>query len=159
MTDENAPIALRPVSLTSPEAQALVRELDAELTARYPDEGASFFRLDEAEVSRGRGAFVVAFEGDAAVACGAVRLLGGGDAEIKRMYVTRSHRGRGLARRVLEALESTARELGAQRLVLETGARQPEAIALYRSVGFAPIAPFGDYDESPFSLFFGKPVS
>ncbi|MCT2593067.1 GNAT family N-acetyltransferase [Streptomyces sp. N2-109] len=74
-----------------------------------------------------------------------------GDAEIKRMFVVRAARGRGLARRILAILEDSAREAGRGRMVLETGTEQPEAIALYRSCGYAPATKFGHYrfhDES-----------
>jgi GNAT superfamily N-acetyltransferase len=148
-------------------SRALVAALDAELTAAYPEPGATHFRLDPDEVAPGRGAFLVARAGDAPAGCGALRLLEGGDAEVKRMFVVPALRGRGVGRRILEALEAEARRLGARRLVLETGTRQLPAIALYRSAGLADIPPYGDYlrpgEEgylrSGLSLFLGKSLS
>ena len=72
------------------------------------------------------------------------------------MYVVPSFRGRGIAKAVLETLETEAQELGASRLVLETGERQPEALALYRRSGFSPIPPFGQYIDSPLSVCMAK---
>lgn len=72
------------------------------------------------------------------------------------MYVVPSARRRGVARRLLESLEAEARALGARRLVLETGPRQPEAIGLYASAGFSTIGAFGQYQASPLSVFMGK---
>jgi GNAT superfamily N-acetyltransferase len=72
-------------------------------------------------------------------------------AEIKRMYVVPSARGLGLARAMLAHLEETAHAAGAEAMVLETGARQPEAIALYESSGYLPIPGFGFYRDSPIS--------
>lgn len=100
------------------------------------------------DVARPRGTFVVAHLAGRAVACGALRPLPGGDpaiAEVKRMYTAPEARGRGVARALLRHLVATARELGYRQVVLETGTRQPEAIALYLREGWAPLAPYGEY--------------
>ena len=145
-------------SLSSPDAQRLIAGLNADLTARYPEEGANHFRLDPDEVASGSGAFQVAYRADEAVACGAVRLLTDGDAEVKRMYLVDSARGLGFGRRMVGALEAAARGLGATRLVLETGVRQPEALGLYASAGFQRIEPFGEYVGSELSVCMAKPL-
>jgi putative acetyltransferase len=152
MTDD---VTIEDAPLTSPDAIALIARLNAELEAQYPEPGANFFRLDADEIGPGRGAFVVARLGGAAIGCGAVRVLEEmtpRTAEVKRMFVERAARGRGIAGRILEALRSRARSLGARRLVLETGARQVEALAVYARAGFKPIEPFGEYVGSPFSV-------
>ena len=79
-----------------------------------------------------------------------------GDAEVKRMFVVAGHRGRGHARAVLAELERSAAAAGRRRTVLETGTRQPEAIALYTSAGYAPMATFGVYRSSPNCRCFAK---
>ena len=142
------------VPLTSPEALALITRLNAELDARYPEPGANFFSLDPGEVGPGRGAFVIArLEGAGApVGCGAVRLLDAETAEVKRMFVDPAARGHGVGRKILEVLQARARSLGARRLVLETGPRQPEALALYTRAGFAPVEAFGEYVGSELSV-------
>jgi len=142
--------------LTSPLALALIGELDVELLFIYPEEGATHFRLDADDVSESRGAFVVATLADAPIGCGAVRLLDTETAEIKRMYVKPSRRGRGVARRILDELETHARRLGARRIVLETGERQPDALALYGGAGFVGIPRFGEYVDSPLSVCMEK---
>lgn len=152
--------AFERASLTGTDAEILIGELDAEILALYPeDETACHFRLDADEVAPGRGAFLVAREDGVAVACGAIRRLDATTAEIKRMYTRPAARGRGLARDLLAALEGVAAELGAHRVVLETGPRQPAAIALYRRAGYVPIGPFGEYTAHPLSLFFAKVLS
>ena len=83
-------------------------------------------------------------------------VLRDGDAEVKRMFVAAAHRGRGHARAVLAELERSAAAAGRRRAVLETGTRQPEAIALYTSAGYAPIATFGVYRDSPNCRCFAK---
>jgi transketolase len=135
--------------LASPVADQLITALNAELTARYPDAGtANHFRLDAEELSDGRGALFVGCIAGAAIGCGAVRRIDPDIAEVKRMYITPAARGCGLGRQMLDELEREARRLGARRLVLETGPRQPEALALYRQAGFAEIPLFGEYLDS-----------
>jgi putative acetyltransferase len=152
MTDE---VVIEDAPLTSPDVCALITRLNAELDARYPEPGANFLQLDPDEVAPGRGAFVVARRGEVAVACGGIRVLPDvtpRTAEVKRMFVDEAARGRGIAGRILDVLRARARSLGARRLVLETGARQPEALALYARAGFHRIEPFGEYVGSPQSV-------
>jgi GNAT superfamily N-acetyltransferase len=151
-----ADIQLRRVEITSPIVQQLILALNAELEEMYPEEGANHFRLDAEEVADGRGAFLVAYRDGQAVGCGAVRRNDHQVAEIKRMYVVPEARGRGIARQVLVALEAEARQLGVNRLVLETGLRQVEALALYRRAGFVEIPLFGEYIDSPLSVCMEK---
>jgi len=136
---------IRRERLDSPVVQTLIRALNAELSQRYPEEGANHFRLDAEEIAPGSGALFVAYIDDQAIGCGAVRAIEYGAAEIKRMYVSPEMRGRGVGKTILAALEKEALSLGATRLVLETGSRQPEALALYQRAGFNLIPAFGEY--------------
>jgi GNAT superfamily N-acetyltransferase len=140
----------------SPAAAPLVRDLLAELHARYGQPDADPDRLTAADLAPPRGAFVVAWLDAAAVGCGGLRRYADGVAELKRMYVAPPWRGRGVARAVLARLEARAAELGYRRLLLETGLRQPEAMALYASAGYEAIEPYGYYRSSPLSRCFGK---
>ncbi len=144
--------------LASEAARALVGALDRELSATYPEPGATHFRLDEAEVSAGGGAFLVARLEAEPVGCGAVRILGGGAAEIKRMFVAPRWRGLGISRAILAALEARARASGVGRMLLETGTRQREALALYERAGYVPGPAFGEYVSSPLSVCMEKPL-
>jgi putative acetyltransferase len=149
-------IEIRREDILSPVVQRLISELNAELEARYPEEGANHFRLDPEEVADGRGAFLVAYLGGQPVACGAVRRIERAIAEIKRMYVAPEARGRGVGRQVLLELEAEAQRLGATRLVLETGPRQPEALALYHRAGFVEVPNFGEYIGCELSVCMAK---
>lgn len=142
--------------LLSPTSRALIEALNAELSSRYPEEGATHFRLDAAEVAEGQGAFLVAWRSGRPVGCGAMRRIDERAGEIKRMYVVPDERGRRIGGVVLAALEAEARRLGLSRVVLETGERQQEAIALYERAGFARIPPFGEYVDSPLSVCMAK---
>jgi GNAT superfamily N-acetyltransferase len=75
------------------------------------------------------------------------------------MYVVPAFRGQGIARRLLTALEAESTALGISRLVLETGDRQPEALALYERAGFARIPAFGKYVDSPLSVCMAKQLA
>jgi putative acetyltransferase len=88
--------------------------------------------------------------------CVALRVDAGGYGEVKRLYVSPRARGLGLGRRLLTALDAEARREGLGRLRLETGIHQPEALGLFRAVGFTEIGPFGEYGPDPLSVFLEK---
>ena len=151
-----ADVTVRRADILSAEALRLIEALNAELSKIYPEPGACHFRLDPDEVAPGQGAFVVASQSGQPVGCGAVRRIDPRTGELKRMYVCPESRGRGVGRRLVAALEAEARSLGLSRLVLETGVRQAEALALYQRTGFAPVPPFGEYVASPLSVCMAK---
>lgn len=148
------------VSLAHPDAQALIEAVQAEYVARYGGQDES--PVDPADFEDPLGQFFVAYLDGAPVATGAwrrssVRALGAEvTAEVKRMYVVPAAQRRGLARRMLAHLEATASEEGIEAMVLETGMKQPEAIALYESSGYEPIPGFGHYRGSELSRCFGR---
>src|SRR5581483_6340968 len=88
------------------------------------------------------GLFLVGRLAGHPVTCGGWRVVEPGLAEVKRMYVVEEHRGRGLSRHLLAAVESSAARAGMRRLRLETGYRQPEAIRLYETSGWTRIEKF-----------------
>jgi broad specificity phosphatase PhoE/GNAT superfamily N-acetyltransferase len=157
--ESGSPVVIAAAAIDSPDCQILIAALDAELTERYPEAGANHFRLDPEEVSPGRGVFLLADIDGAPAGCGAVRQLNGAEAEIKRMYVAPHARGQGVGRALLTALEDEARRLGVARLVLETGERQPEALGLSKSAGFAAIPLFGEYVGSRLSVCMAKELA
>jgi len=146
-------------AIESPTAAALIAALNEELLGRYPEAGATHFRLDAEEVAASRGAFVVARLQGMAVGCGAIRRIADDTAEIKRMYVDPQVRRRGVAVAILDALEAEAKRLGVRRLVLETGVRQPEALSLYEKHGFSRMLAFGEYIGSPLSVCMEKSLA
>ena len=156
-------LELRTVPYDHPDVERLVRGVQAEYVQRYGGEDAT--PVEPGEFARPRGAFVVGYVDGGPVACGGWRArdalhgdgaLRDGDAEIKRMFVPAGHRGRGFARAVLAELERLAAAVGRRRAVLETGTRQPEAIALYASAGYTPVEPFGVYRDAPGCRCFAK---
>ncbi|MFF8728151.1 GNAT family N-acetyltransferase [Streptomyces sp. NPDC015171] len=156
---------IRRVRFDHPHAVQLNDEVQAEYHLRYGD-GGDATALDAADFEPPRGVYLIAYdEHDRPVATGGWRRQDSngegnedGDAELKRMYVVDAMRGRGLARLMLAALEEDARTAGRVRMVLETGTKQPEAIALYTSSGYAPCTKFGYYREYEESRCFAKPL-
>ena len=155
-------LVLHTVGYLHPDAVALVARVQAEYVERYgsPDESP----VDPTLFDPPEGLFLVGRLDDEPVATGAwrrspVRVLGGTSAvEVKRMYVVPERRGLGLARAVLHALEDSVRAAGHDLVVLETGTRQPEAIALYVSEGYEPVPGFGYYRDAPLSRCFAKRI-
>ncbi|MEU7341439.1 GNAT family N-acetyltransferase [Streptomyces sp. NPDC007074] len=157
---------IRPVPFDHPDAVKLNDQVQAEYAERYGDEG-DVTPLDASMFRPPLGLYLLAYdERDRPVATGGWRTQDeneegytDGDAELKRMYVVPEARGLGLARRVLAALEEDARAAGRTRMVLETGAKQPEAVALYTSSGYEPCVKFGYYRFHDLSMCFAKPLS
>lgn len=136
----------------------LVAEVQQEYVRLYggPDAAA----VDPADFTPPTGLFLVGALDGAAVGMGGWRRMDDAGqpraAEIKRMYVVPAARRRGLARRILAELEHTAAQAGVDRLILNTGPVQPEAVALYESSGYTPIPGFGHYACHADALFYGK---
>jgi GNAT superfamily N-acetyltransferase len=140
----------------TPDAMALIAELEAQLAPLYPPEnrfGLSVERLIAEDV-----AFFVLRADGAPAACGGVKLVAPEYGEVKRMFVRPQYRGQGLARRVLDHLAEHTRTNGIPLLRLETGIHQHEAIRLYERAGFSRIPPFGPYADSPTSVCFEKRI-
>lgn len=131
-----------------------------ELLRRYgvPDDVDATDDLLAEHLTPPDGVFLVGCLDGVAVACGGVRRHDAATGEVKRMYVVPEHRGNGHSRTVLRALEDRARALGYTRLILETGLRQPEAMALYEAEGYRSIAPYGAHRDSPASRCYEKPL-
>ncbi|HXU20954.1 MAG TPA: GNAT family N-acetyltransferase [Verrucomicrobiae bacterium] len=105
------------------------------------------------DYARPAGRLALAFQGNEVAGCGAVRPLGGDVCEMKRLYVRSAFRGKGVGGAVVDALISSAREIGYQGMRLDTLPSMAAAIAIYRSLGFREIAPYRA-NPVPGALFF-----
>jgi len=141
------------VPADDPDLTRLVGELIDELMVRYDAVGD-----DEALPSptHNDARFVLLKVDEVPAACGALQWIEPDVAEVKRMYVAPPFRGQGLSRTVLAAVEQLARDGGARVVRLETGIKQPEAVALYESSGYLAIDPYGQYADDPQSRCFEK---
>jgi putative acetyltransferase len=133
---------------------ALIRQSDALMQSLYPAESNHLVDVDA--LAQPQVHFFVAREAGLALGCGAFVAGEGGRAEMKRVFVDPAARGKGIARLIMEALEREAAKLGVALMQLETGIKQPEAIALYRKLGYVERGPFGSYRPDPLSLFMEK---
>jgi GNAT superfamily N-acetyltransferase len=150
-------VRIERVRYTSPVAAALVTAALADLAGRYGGDGDGT-PVDPAQFDPPGGAFLVAWLDERPAGCGGWRTYRGAPAtaEIKRMYTVPGARGRGVALALLRALEESARVAGHQRVILETGSGQPEAIALYEKAGYVRIPDFGHYKDEPGVRSFGR---
>jgi putative acetyltransferase len=131
----------------------LVRLLDAELAITDGEEHAFYDQFNKIDMIK---YVVVGYFENRPVACGAIKEFDALTMEVKRMYVVKSERGKGQASRILKALENWAREMSYSRCVLETGIRQPDAIALYKKNSYTLIPNYGQYIGVENSLCFEK---
>ncbi|TDU77755.1 MULTISPECIES: GNAT family N-acetyltransferase [unclassified Streptomyces] len=158
-------IQLQAVPYDHPDAVKLNDQVQLEYQVLYGGEG-DVTPLDPAMFAPPNGLYLLAYDASGTpVASGGWRSqdendegYSDGDAEVKRMYVVPGARGLGLARRILAELEADARAAGRTRMALETGDRQPEAIALYLSSGYTFSAKFGHYRHYDSSRCMTKPL-
>ena len=147
---------IEPTNPESADARALIARSDAYMSALYPAESN---HLESAKALKAPNVlFLGCFLQDQLVGCGAVKILSddGRYGELKRVFVLESHRGKGYSKAIMEKLEGHLKNNGIALARLETGIRQPEALGLYKRLGYVERAPFGAYVEDPLSLFMEK---
>lgn len=138
----------------SPEARALIAELEEYLHPMYPassQHGYSVEKLLEEKV-----AFFVLRLNGIPIGCAGVQCYGTEYSEIKRLFLRPAFRGRGLSKRILTHLENYSRARGIGIVRLETGILQSEAIGLYERTGYREIPAFGEYSPDPHCRFYEK---
>jgi putative acetyltransferase len=148
-----------PVDPASDAARRLVAMSDAYMSGLYPPESNHF---DTPELlSRAGVHFIGIWSGTELIACGGTKLMDddGRYGEIKRVYVLPAHRGHGHARELMAHLEEWLLSQACPLARLETGIRQPEALALYRSLGYRERGAFGAYLPDPLSVFMEKQLA
>jgi len=134
---------------------ALVKLLDAELAELDGDEHVFYAQLNKTDKIKH---VILAYENDKPISCGAIREYSPTSTEVKRMYTVRQSRGKGIATKVLIALEKWASELSYKKCILETGWRQPDAIRLYEKNGYKRIPNYGKYAGIANSVCFEKEI-
>ncbi|MGA8112888.1 MAG: GNAT family N-acetyltransferase [Actinocatenispora sp.] len=148
-------LLIAPSPYDGPVARRLVRAVLADLGGRYGGAGDET-PVDPTEFVPPAGSFLVAWRDGTPVGCGGWRSHGAGIAELKRMYTAPEARGTGVARAMLTAIERDARAAGRARVILECGARQPEALRLYERCGYTRIENYGFYAGSADCRSYGR---
>lgn len=136
-----------------PDFIELVRLLDADLAKRDGDEHAFYAQYNKIDNLK---YVVVIVDKDKPISCGAIKHYDEVSMELKRMFTLPTERGNGVASLVLQELEIWTAQLGYSRCILETGIRQPEAIALYQKNGYSLISNYGPYINVEDSRCFEK---
>jgi len=126
----------------SPDFASLVILLDAELRIRDGEDHSFYAQFNKID---SLNEVVVAYSDEIAIGCGAIKPYTAGTVEVKRMFVRPEHRGKRVAGRILDELEAWAKELNFVECILETGFKQPEAIALYIRSYYKMIPNYGQY--------------
>jgi GNAT superfamily N-acetyltransferase len=139
---------------TAAESEQLMQEFWREIDHLYGNAAPTQWQLTGMEDPR--AAFVIVRRAGETMACAALRPLSETAIELKRMYVRPPARRQGIARRLVVHMEAVARELGFSELWLETGLRQPAAVALYERLGYTRRAAFGDHRGDPLNVCFEK---
>lgn len=149
-------ITLRRTDSDDPDFQWMVKHLDAELAVRDGADHGFYSQFNKIDKIRHA---VVCYENDQPIGCGAIRAFDDAAMEVKRMFVAPSGRNKGTATLVLRELERWSAEMGYRKCVLETGKRQPEAIALYEKNGYVRTENYGQYVGVENSVCFEKLLS
>lgn len=136
------PLELRRTDARDQAFRSLVQQLDADLDDRYGDQQDFYGQFNALDAIK---QVVVAYREDEAIACGAIKAFDEQSMEVKRMYVLKSARGKGVATKVLRDLEIWAKSLGYTHCVLQLADNQPEALALYEKNGYRQTENFGQY--------------
>ncbi len=131
----------------------LVKLLDLDLARRDGEEHAFYAQFNKIDKIK---YVVVVYEKEEPIGCGAIKQFDNKTMEIKRMYTSLNHRGKGVASKILSELEKWTSELSYDKCILETGTKQPEAIGLYQKNGYQFIPNYGQYVEVENSKCFEK---
>lgn len=142
---------------TSDDMGAMIGELNALLLTLSPPE-ACYHMTPQDMAGEATTVFVARVDGKAA-ACGALHRHGGGIAEVKRMYTRPAFQGLGIGGRILKEIVGLAEHEGYASLVLETGDKHPAAWRIYERAGFIRCGPVLDYPDSPYSVFYSRPLA
>ncbi len=143
----------------APDAEELMAELDAEIREAYGDRtGTGALTPEERSAFRSgvNGVFLLARRAGVPVACGAVWVYEGETGEVRRVYARPAERGSGAARALMAELERAARDLGLNRLVLETGDLLARAIGFYEALGYTRIPPYGEHIAKRWAVCYEK---
>jgi len=149
-------LTTRRTTSDDPAFVSLVRLLDAELAVRDGADHSFYDQYNKIDMIKH---VVIAYDEALPIACGALKEFAPDTMEVKRMFTLPDNRGKGAASLILHELETWAAELAFKRCILETGTKQPEAIALYKKSGYVNIANYGQYAGVENSICFEKILS
>jgi len=131
----------------------LVQHLDAYLKVKDGDDHSFYNQFNNIDILKH---VIIAYHNNIPIGCGAIKKFSAEAVEIKRMYVSPNGRGKGTGTKILNALESWAKELKYKKCVLETGIVLSEAVALYKKNEYQIIQNYGQYKDVKTSICFER---
>jgi len=146
-------LQLQRTTSENPAFVELVRQLDVYVTAMDGEDHAFYAQYNHIDKIRH---VVVAYDGETAIGCGAIKKFDTATMEVKRMYTAPEGRGQGIASKILQELERWATELSYEYCILETGRQYENAIRLYIKAGYTEIENYGQYVNMTSSICFAK---
>ena len=146
-------LQLQRTTSENPSFVELVKQLDVYVTAMDGEDHAFYAQYNHIDKIRH---VVVAYDGETALGCGAIKKFDAITMEVKRMYTSPEGRGRGIASKILHELERWAAELSCEYCILETGRQYENAIRLYKKAGYTVIENYGQYANMASSICFAK---
>lgn len=147
-------LIIRHADPAMPQCRDLIAKLDELQASLYPAHENYLDSIEE--LQKPNCYFLAAYLDEQIVGCGALKTVDGRYSELKRMYVASDRRKHGIGQRLLEELEARSASIGVFLIRLETGTRQPEALALYGRNGYKEIEAFGDYAAGDSSIYMEK---
>ena len=147
-------LVIKPTDPRIPAITKMIAELDAYQSYLYPPESNHFEPIDK--LVSPQHYFIAVWDNTEPLGIASFKRSSVNYVELKRLYVSQANRGRGLAKKLVAALEQRAREEGYSEAKLETGIHQKEALALYKNLGYERTKPFGSYRTDPLSIFMTK---
>jgi putative acetyltransferase len=144
---------IKPVDPARADVVKLIKQLDEYQSSLYPPESNHLDSIDE--LSKTNAFFLAAYHESEICGIGSVKLIDD-YGEIKRVYVPSNQRGKGIAKAIMQELETHLIKQKVTYARLETGIHQKEAIKLYETLGYHRIDPFGDYKVDPLSVYMEK---
>jgi GNAT superfamily N-acetyltransferase len=139
----------------NPDFHLLIKELDCDLEQRNGDSQLQYNAYNKMDSI---SYVVIVYIGKEPVGCGAIREYSPDTMEVKRMFVSKMERKKGIASIILDELENWTKELGFKRCILETGTKLPEAIGLYEKKDYTRIPNYGQYECLESSVCFAKKI-
>lgn len=149
----NQDFIIKRATSESPDFQKLVLELDKYLAIRNGDDNDFFVQFNIIDLLKN---VVLVYQNEIPVGCGAIKEIESDSMEVKRMFVPKEFRGKGIAQLVLKELENWSKELGYKKCVLETGKDMVDAVGLYQKSGYKTISNYGQYADVESSICFEK---
>ena len=139
----------------TPDFEYLSHELNKELQELF---GKAQDKYKQYNLLEGINDIFICYQDENPVGCGSMKYYEEGVYEIKRVFVSKEYRGKGISKIIMAAIEKKAKEMGIRKLILETGQGLEAALNLYQKIGYRRIQNYGQYVNMAESVCLGKEI-